>query len=132
MPTSFALVEQAFAFLPTTYGCVLQAQHVDRIESIRDLRATIIYVGEKIEVDLIWGIAAMTIRAWFVEVLIPRVSPPERAIQEGRQGTRQIGLHTLAELLGHADDPYFVLVVAPVGDGRDFNRNYKRLQADFP
>jgi hypothetical protein len=48
VPTFYAQVERAFAFLPATYDCRLHAQHLDAIEDFRDTEAMVVYLGDKI------------------------------------------------------------------------------------
>lgn len=132
MTTFYDLVEQAFAFLPATYDCRLHSKHLDDIEVHRDTRTTVTYVGKKIEVDIFWDIASATIEVWFVELQIPRVSPTKRVTHgEGKEGARQIDLHTLAEALGHTDDPDFMLGVEPADNARIINKRFKLLQTNF-
>lgn len=132
MTTFYDLVEQAFAFLPATYDCRLHSKHLDDIEVHRDTRATVTYVGAKSEVDIKWDIASATISVWFVELQIPRVSPTKRVSHgEGKEGACQIGLDTLAEALGHANDPDFMLGVEPADNGRIINKRFKLLHTNL-
>lgn len=132
MQTFYDHIEQEFAFLPTTYGCRLHSKHLDDIQDLRDTRAMVTYVGKKIEVDIKWDIPSAIMRVTFVELQIPYVSPTTRiTYREGKEGAREIDLYTLAEVLGHVDDPDFMLGVSPECDGRSINKRFKLLHTNL-
>ena len=125
-------VEQAFAFLPATYNCQLHAQHLDDREDFRDARASVMHLGDKMEVDIRWDFASAIIRVVFVELPISHVSPTKRvAFGEGREGAREISLELLTEVRRHPTDPDLLLGDLTGLDGRSINRRFKVIQSNL-
>lgn len=132
VPTFYAQVERAFAFLPATYDCRLHAQHLDAIEDIRDTRAMVVYLGDKIEVDIVWDWSSAFVGVSFFALQIPRVSPREQIpFGEPKARPRVIHLRDLAAVRGHADDPDFLLADSDQVGGRIANKRFKLLQSDL-
>lgn len=126
----YAQVSEAFAFLTTTYGYRLHAQRAEDLEYAQDARASVSYLGERVEVSIEWAFAEASIDVVFTELQIEKVSPKQRSFADDKlkDAARAISLRTLAEHLGHADDPD----LPPRGyDGRVTNKRFKRLQADL-
>jgi hypothetical protein len=133
VPTFFAHISQSFAFLPETYGCRLHAQHLEAIDDLRDTNATVVYLGDKVEVDIRWAFAEASLNVLLVELAIPRVSPSKRYMWGTDQdAARMVQVYTLAEMLGHADDPDFALGDTSSFDGRTISKRFKRIQANLP
>jgi hypothetical protein len=129
----YGLVAETFAFLPEKYKKYkykLDEQRLDGIDFWPDMEALMMYVGEKIEVDVIWSCANAAISVRFVELFIPRVSPYNRHVL-AKAHPRVANLDEIAELRGHADDPDFLLHDnSPVTDIQHINwRAYNKAQS---
>ena len=132
VPTFYAQVERAFAFLPATYDCRLHAQHLDAIEDFRETEAMVVYLGDKIEVDIVWGWSSAFVGVRFVELQIPRVSPRDHApFGEPKARPRVIHLRDLAAVRGHANDPDFLLGDSDQVGGRITTKRFRLLQSDL-
>ncbi len=129
-PAFYAQVAEAFAFLPATYKCKLRAQLLDAIDDFRDTQAKVIYVGEKIEVDIVWSCASALIYVNFVELLIPHVSPFSPYALP-KEKPRVITLFDLATTRGHGDDPALALGDGFQHGGRITTKRFKLLQSDM-
>jgi hypothetical protein len=132
VPTFYAQVERAFAFLPSTYNYRLQAQRLDALEDFRDTEAMVVYLGEKIEVDIIWDWPSALVVVTLREVQIARVSPRDQTpLGEAKERPRVIRLYDLAAVRGHADDPDFLLGDSDQFGGRITTKRFKLLQRDL-
>jgi hypothetical protein len=130
VPSFYARVAEAFAFLPATYKCELSAQTLDAIDGFRDTQAKVVYVGEKIEVDIVWSFASALISVNFVELLIPYVSPFDSHVRP-KERPRVITLFDLAAARGHGDDPALTLGDGFQTGGRITNKRFKLLHNDM-
>jgi hypothetical protein len=126
-------VIQAFAFLETAYGYRLQERCIDTNEDARDTQARVTYASERVAVSLAWFLADAAISVSFIQLAQP-YTMPSRAVFFGEThgAARAFTLYTLAEMLGHADDPDFVLGDADRVDGRSVNKRSKLLQTNLP
>lgn len=129
LPVFYAQVEQTFAFLPATYHYLLHEQRVESSSFFPDARAQVIYLGDKVEVDIVWGFASAAIFVTLVELQLPGVSPSKRyGWGEVAGAARAIRLESLAAVRGHGDDPDFLLGDIDRVDGRSTNKRFKLLE----
>lgn len=132
VPTFYAEVERAFAFLPSTYGYRLYARHLDGLEDFRDTETMVVYLSDKVEVDIVWGWSSALVGVRFIDLLIPQMSPQDQPpFGESKEQPRVIRLHDLAAMRGYADDPDFLLGDSDQFGGRITTKRFKLLQRDL-
>lgn len=132
VPAFYAQVTQAFAFLSTTYRFRLHAQRLDAVDDFRDTQARVVYLSDKVEIDILWGWASALIRVVFTELQSPSAPlQTSSAVDEPKGSARVIRLEDLAAIRGHADDPDFLLGDAFQHGGRITSKRFKLLQSDM-
>ncbi|HEU5346076.1 MAG TPA: hypothetical protein VFU60_17145 [Ktedonobacterales bacterium] len=129
----YALVTRAFAFLPDKkYKCRLRAQELESIDFYPDTHALVAYVGEHVEVDVRWDFPEARVYVSFLELRVPRVRANAFSPFDKDAGkARAMHLDEVAHVLGHADDPDFLLGDPNAIGGRDITRRFKLLQTNF-
>lgn len=130
IPQFHAQAGEAFAPLMAKHKYRLHAQRAEDLEHGQDARASVSYLGERVEVSIEWAFAEAYISVVFIELQVPRVSPKQRSFVDDKlkDAARAISLRALAEQVGHADDPDL-----PPKQGRRHTTNaqFKRLQSDM-
>jgi hypothetical protein len=125
-------VLQSFAFLETAYGYRLYEHRMNDPEDARDAQASVTYVSERVAVSLTWSLSSVAIGVSFIQLDQPYTMPARVVfVGESHGAARAIELYTLADMLGHADDPDFVLGDGDRVDGRSVSRRFKLVQTDF-
>jgi len=114
----FSETTQAFHFLEEQYKYQQQKGFVES-EDQRDTRAIIRYVGPQIGIQISWYFAGSMINVSFIQLLQPGIFPTKWAFfGHYPHAAHAIDIYTLAEFLGHRDDPNFFF-----RDSKPRNRN---------
>jgi hypothetical protein len=119
--------------LETEYGYQQLAQVTEDLNHFKDARASVRYVNSRVGIKIQWGFADGIIDVYFIELLqagvFPAVSSPY-PLKDRSHVAKSIGLSTLAEMLGHSDDPDFLL--KKIYSPRTSNRRIKTIETNMP
>lgn len=129
----FAETTKAFHFLETQYGYQQRERDIEHPDEGRDARARVIYIGSRVGVQIGWGFADAIIGVYFFELLQAGVFPSiitYYPFKDDAHKAKGIRLYTLAEMLGHIDDPDFLL--KKVDNFRTRIKRSKIIQAQLP
>lgn len=108
----FVETKNAFHVLEAVYGYQQPEEKKEHAEDLRDLEAQVRYAGSQVGVAIVWTIAAASVDVVFVELQQARVFPSAVSFFPRRDlpaRAKAINLYSLADLLGHRDDPDFLL-----------------------
>ncbi len=108
----FVETRSAFHFLEHPYGC----QHVGEkinFDQPFDVAGMVRYAGTHVGVEIQWGYVESGIVVSFVELQQPGIFQPGRLFHVRPDQPRAIMLRSLAGMLGHLDDPDFLLPDVP-------------------
>lgn len=131
--TFFAETAKAFHFLETQYEYQQLERDIEHPDEGRDATARVIYIGSRVAVEIAWGFAAGVIGVCFIELLQTGVFPSVITYYPSKDDAHKakgIRLYTLAEMLGHLDDPDFLL--KKVDNFRTRIKRSKIIQAQLP
>lgn len=126
-PEFFAQVEQAFAFLTTSYGYRVAAQEVTAIEDLRDTQVVACVLRDHQEVDVIWDVVSVTVSVLFAT--LPPLAAGVRIEDVSRPKLSLMRLEDLAAVRGHVDNPDFLQGDLDHVNGRIINKRFKFIQA---
>lgn len=102
---------QKISFLETQYGYQRLGEKLEDQDPL-DKEVISLYAGPQIGVKLIWAYTWGRISVLFVELSQPGTFPRRYSLVENTNRpdmARAISLETLVEMLGHGDDPHFLL-----------------------
>ncbi len=122
----FAEVHEAFSFLKEEYLYRPPQDVFDEKMDWRYLQANVIYLSRTIAVTIVWHLTIPTINVRFVELVEPYFLQTLPGLDPGPG--RSISLQVYAEMLGHADDPDFLLKL-PTASKKYFRQNERTIQA---
>lgn len=130
VPQFFADTTEVFGFLETTYGYRLHAERVEDIDWVPDTYAEVVYLNRgrqpaKVAVKVSWQFHTAAIDIVFFELQRPGI------LNDAQDIPGSIFLHALAEVLGHQDDPTFLLGDTDRVHGRVINERAKILQTNL-
>jgi len=118
----------------------LAARRTDKLEALgerlaqsaSDTETMVVYLSDKVEVDIVWGWSSALVGVRFIDLLIPQMSPQDQPpFGESKEQPRVIRLHDLAAMRGYADDPDFLLGDSDQFGGRITTKRFKLLQRDL-
>ena len=103
-------VMDVFRYLEQQYNYQRMKGFIQDSEEGRDATAMLRYLGSRVGIEISWYFANATIDVAFIEVLQPGTFPMNRAFfGDYPDRAKGISLSTLTEMLGHSDDPNFLL-----------------------
>lgn len=126
-PEFFTQVARAFGFLSTAYGYHLATQEITAIDDVRDTQVIVKYVGEHLEVDVIWDVVSVSVAVLFAT--LPPLAQRVRIEDVARPKLGVMRLEDLAAVRGHADDPGFMQGDLDHVNGRIINKRFTFIQA---
>lgn len=127
----FAETTEAFSFLEQQYSYQRQEGFIEAPEDGRDATALIRYLSSHVGVQISWYFAGSTINVSFIELLQPGVFPNFWAFFGNYpHAAKAVSLYTLAGMLGHLDDPDFLL--QDLGNTRKRNKHAKLIETRMP
>jgi hypothetical protein len=129
----FAETTNAFHFLETEYGYRPPERVTRDLEYVKDARASVHYVSSHVGIEVEWAFADNRIAVYFTELLQSGVLPASSSqypFRDGSNTAKVISLYTLAAVLGHSDDPDFLL--KKVNSSRTANKRRKIIETRMP
>lgn len=124
---------KVFHFLETKYAYQRLERKIIYPEYSRDTAALVRYVGSNVGVQIIWGIADGFVGVNLVELLQTGVFPTAVSLFPFKDQSNQakaISLYDLADMLGHKDDPDFLL--KGIDNFRTHKRRMRTIESQVP
>jgi hypothetical protein len=129
-PQFFADVRETFLFLETEYGYRRYAERIENLDWVPDTFAEVIYLDRgrspaKIAIKVLWSLHNAIIDIQFLELRRPGIFNNATDVVSG------VFLHMLAKVLGHSNDPAFLLGDTDQVGGWATNRRIKVVRTNL-